>query len=282
MNNMNLLDKVFHCELCPKAFSRKYSLTRHMIEHDGEQAFGMYECKVCCKTFSQKRYLDSHMNVHCEEKPYHCTICNSTYALKSSLSRHMKKAHSKDESSKKSYSVESLLNLNPYIMDSPPIIKDSILDDITLDREVIQEIPLNPPPLQMQQDIIVSKEEMLFEYPLVHKSHITEIPLTSSPISKTQNDEHTHSIKDSQPIKDDTPLISKDTPLIITPFSCDTCNKMFTSEKHRQEHFNSHEMCATFAANDYLTMVFMNNLTGGPVVHVNNAVVDTSYDFSQI
>jgi uncharacterized Zn-finger protein len=49
--------KYFYCRTCPKKFSRKNSLLRHMRVHADVKPFS---CKFCCKSFSRKDILVRH------------------------------------------------------------------------------------------------------------------------------------------------------------------------------------------------------------------------------
>ncbi|KXN64840.1 hypothetical protein CONCODRAFT_31140, partial [Conidiobolus coronatus NRRL 28638] len=48
---------LFPCTICPKSFSRKNSLLRHLRIHSGAKP---YTCDVCCKSFSRKDILTRH------------------------------------------------------------------------------------------------------------------------------------------------------------------------------------------------------------------------------
>ena len=44
----------YRCDLCNKAFTRKYHLTQHLITHTGKMP---YKCKFCEKAFAQEKDL---------------------------------------------------------------------------------------------------------------------------------------------------------------------------------------------------------------------------------
>ena len=78
-------DKFFKCQICDKRYSRKESLSQHMIIHDESKAF---KCDVCLKVFSYKSKLQMHYRTHTGEKPFACKVCDRKFALKSLLVRH--------------------------------------------------------------------------------------------------------------------------------------------------------------------------------------------------
>jgi uncharacterized Zn-finger protein len=51
------IQSIYKCNLCPKKFSRKSSLSRHFRKHTGEKRFS---CEVCCKSFGRKDILNKH------------------------------------------------------------------------------------------------------------------------------------------------------------------------------------------------------------------------------
>jgi hypothetical protein len=75
------------CQVCPKAFKRKFQLTEHMCTHTGNLP---YQCTYCPKSFARKFSLRDHLNVHSGVKPYSCTLCQKAFARKISLNVHIK------------------------------------------------------------------------------------------------------------------------------------------------------------------------------------------------
>ncbi|KDR15514.1 hypothetical protein L798_10580, partial [Zootermopsis nevadensis] len=75
------------CEVCPKAFKRKFQLTEHMCIHTGKLP---YQCTHCSKSFARKFTLRDHVNLHLGIKPYSCTLCEKAFARKISLNVHIK------------------------------------------------------------------------------------------------------------------------------------------------------------------------------------------------
>jgi uncharacterized Zn-finger protein len=71
-------ESIYKCNLCPKKFSRKSSLSRHYRKHTGEKRFS---CEVCCKSFSRKDILNKH------KQSRKCAIRNTQFIrYKSELS----------------------------------------------------------------------------------------------------------------------------------------------------------------------------------------------------
>ncbi|GFU84133.1 zinc finger protein 112 [Trichonephila clavipes] len=66
------------CEICNKAFSRRYHLTVHLRYHTKEKP---YVCKICNKGFSESGSLTKHLRIHTKEKPHVCEICNKGFSL---------------------------------------------------------------------------------------------------------------------------------------------------------------------------------------------------------
>ena len=79
---------------CRNTYKTKFSLTRHMKQHEGK----MYHCKLCPKSFTLLQYLREHTHTHTGDKPYVCTHpgCNKSFRQSGKFSLH-KKIH-KEES----------------------------------------------------------------------------------------------------------------------------------------------------------------------------------------
>ena len=86
--------KVYYCENCHKIFDRMDSLNRHIMSHTGEKN---HNCKICGKLFSQPWHLKGHMSVHSDEKSLSCDICFKNYKTQSSLNRHKRVTHEKND-----------------------------------------------------------------------------------------------------------------------------------------------------------------------------------------
>ena len=57
--------EVFNCTYCPKSFTKRYGLQRHLMIHTGDKPF---LCKFCPKRFTQLKALKLHHRVHTGEK----------------------------------------------------------------------------------------------------------------------------------------------------------------------------------------------------------------------
>jgi len=79
-------------EGCPKTYSRREHLNRHIKLHMGIEPERPYYCLDCGKTFTRKEHLLRHRRSHTGETPYHCpgVDCSKQFARKEHLKRHMR------------------------------------------------------------------------------------------------------------------------------------------------------------------------------------------------
>ena len=76
---------------CPKRFSSKYNLKRHIdVIHLG---CNRYICPLCGKTLTCKQNLQQHVHIHIGDKPFLCPEpgCGQAFRQASLLSLHKKK-----------------------------------------------------------------------------------------------------------------------------------------------------------------------------------------------
>ena len=73
----------FSCEICNKTFTRKDSLTRHLVLHTGN--FKWY-CDICEKGYNQKENYEKHIRVHKGLK-YRCEYCSKAFSRSTNLQK---------------------------------------------------------------------------------------------------------------------------------------------------------------------------------------------------
>ncbi|XP_043276095.1 zinc finger and SCAN domain-containing protein 12-like isoform X2 [Venturia canescens] len=78
--------KVFQCDKCPKAFTRRIMLKSHQSVHSTQRGF---TCQACEKWFPTRSALIRHERTHTGEKPFGCNICHRAFAQKEILLRHL-------------------------------------------------------------------------------------------------------------------------------------------------------------------------------------------------
>ena len=73
-NNPNSQQGLLHCtyEGCPKTYSRREHLNRHIKLHMGIEPERPYYCMECGKTFTRKEHLMRHRRSHTGETPFAC------------------------------------------------------------------------------------------------------------------------------------------------------------------------------------------------------------------
>ena len=87
--------KRWKCAECPKAYSQKGNLDRHIkIKHSATPP--SFACGECDKTFTRRYQLDTHIKTKHSATPpsFTCDECGKTYTEKGHLNTHIKTKHS--------------------------------------------------------------------------------------------------------------------------------------------------------------------------------------------
>ncbi|GFR08895.1 zinc finger protein PLAGL1 [Trichonephila clavata] len=72
---------------CPRTFSSRFKLVRHILIHSGERRF---QCTNCGRRFHRKDHLKNHLQVHNPNKILHsCDLCQKTYCSLLSYRKHI-------------------------------------------------------------------------------------------------------------------------------------------------------------------------------------------------
>lgn len=72
---------------CPRAFSSRFKLVRHILIHSEERRF---QCTSCGRRFHRKDHLKNHLQVHNPNKILHsCELCQKTYCSLLSYRKHI-------------------------------------------------------------------------------------------------------------------------------------------------------------------------------------------------
>ncbi|CAD7080464.1 unnamed protein product [Hermetia illucens] len=80
------------CRFCHSRFDRPTERHQHEKIHANEQK--PYQCSTCSKSFGTGTERKTHEAIHKEDRPFRCSQCSCSYKIASSLSRHVRNAHS--------------------------------------------------------------------------------------------------------------------------------------------------------------------------------------------
>jgi hypothetical protein len=92
-NELPEVTDIMQCEACPKTFSSKSALQRHVTTHSEGKRFA---CEACNKEFTRKDVLKKHsVAVHTENQngSFGCNSCNKMFKWKHSFQRHERNVH---------------------------------------------------------------------------------------------------------------------------------------------------------------------------------------------
>ena len=81
-------EKVYHCEDCPKSYSQREYLKKHIRYKHKNSEEGKWKCSICDKYFAQSGGLHNHLKIH-SENLYQCSICDKKFTAKSNLKTHI-------------------------------------------------------------------------------------------------------------------------------------------------------------------------------------------------
>lgn len=85
----------YPCSICGKGFSYRETRDRHRKAFH----FGIYSfmCQFCGRGFYDNVALKGHLSQHTGERAYSCVSCGAKFSYRSTLTRHLKKLHKKNE-----------------------------------------------------------------------------------------------------------------------------------------------------------------------------------------
>lgn len=101
-NRKHVDAKIFCCHFCNQIFKRKDHIEWHiqkehnaLYDPDNLQVKN-HQCKNCNKIYKNKHHLVRHLKLECGKSPsFFCNYCKYAGKRKDTLSKHMKKVHSK-------------------------------------------------------------------------------------------------------------------------------------------------------------------------------------------
>ncbi|XP_032526287.2 zinc finger protein 28-like isoform X2 [Danaus plexippus] len=90
MKRDHLEERDYQCQLCSYKCFTNNELSVHMIKHNGER---IHECSVCNKSYARKKTLREHMRIHNNDRRFSCAVCGQSFVQKCSLKGHVKTHH---------------------------------------------------------------------------------------------------------------------------------------------------------------------------------------------
>ncbi len=85
----------FQCDLCPKSFYRKTSLTNHVVTI--HYCLRPFVCRFCSKSFTQGTHLRIHINSFHHGIWHWCKKCGVKFPSVTSLNKHIRQVHLKQK-----------------------------------------------------------------------------------------------------------------------------------------------------------------------------------------
>ncbi|GJQ77052.1 hypothetical protein Trydic_g23624 [Trypoxylus dichotomus] len=77
--------KQLKCTYCPKLFSHRGDMNKHLRTHTGEQP---YSCDICQRKFKHTSNLKRHLAIHSGDKPFTCDLCGKKFNRKDKMESH--------------------------------------------------------------------------------------------------------------------------------------------------------------------------------------------------
>ncbi|XP_062553334.1 zinc finger protein 93-like isoform X7 [Armigeres subalbatus] len=96
-------DRVHECDICHRKYPHPVALQNHKSKTHIE---AKYRCEYCDKMFIQKDRWEEHLTMHTGAVMFSCEYCGSPYKRRSTVHKHIRKAHPAEWAAKKQRSFK--------------------------------------------------------------------------------------------------------------------------------------------------------------------------------
>ena len=210
----------YNCNKCEKGFHTGRKLKRHIRSHNVTES-GSYKCEVCQKRFPSGSSLFMHRNIHLEEMPFKCEDCDKGFAQKGNFKAHIKKHHNAE--------LDDVLSESLIDVDTAETIEVEVDFSGSLEEEVELDAA-------NKRGVIVKQ----YKCDKCDKTFLTGLKLKKHNRSHTGSGEYKCEVCQKWFPSSSSLYLHRNIHLDTKPFKCEDCQMGFNQKGNLKAHFQKY------------------------------------------